>query len=93
MRSERQKSLKPLLTIGQPVYSAYWDPVTDPQRLSSPQWYPGIVTSFKVSKLADDIKYGHVRYYNINFDDGDVMKDVRDAFVMDANEYELSVKE
>ena len=91
MKQERQKSLKPLLTPGQRVYSAYWDPSTDPHRTSDPSWYPGTISAYKVSKLPNDIKYGYVRYYNINFDDGDSIGGVNEHLVMDEMEYELSV--
>mmetsp|Transcript_27682 Transcript_27682/g.59121 ORF Transcript_27682/g.59121 Transcript_27682/m.59121 type:complete len:772 (-) Transcript_27682:404-2719(-) len=92
LSSRRQKSLKPLLEVGQPVYSAYWSP-TDPDRELIPDWYPGVVSSYKVSKLADDDKYGYVRYYSVNFDDGDVMTNVRDHFIMDAEEYLLHLRD
>ena len=91
MRKSSQKSLKPLLEVGQPVFSAYWPP-DDPDREAEPEWYPGIITHYKVSKLADDDKYDYIRYYSVRFDDGDVMRDVCDHFVMPASEYLLHLR-
>ncbi|KAL7527492.1 hypothetical protein ACHAXR_007734 [Thalassiosira sp. AJA248-18] len=92
MKSSRQKSLKPLLETGTAVYSAYWDPTLDPDRTSDPTWYPGIISSYTISKRPLDDKYGRVRYYNIHFDDGDVIDGVPDHFVMGAEEYEFCLR-
>jgi hypothetical protein len=91
MRTERQKSLKPILTLNQSIYSAYWPP-SDPQRLTSPQWYPGTISNIHLSKLPADIKYGYIHYYSIKFDDGDSTKMVEEHLVMDRSEYELSLQ-
>ena len=91
MRTERQKSLKPILTLNQSIYSAYWPP-SDPQRLTSPQWYPGTISQIHLSKLPADIKYGYIHYYSIKFDDGDSTKMVEEHLVMDRGEYELSLQ-
>ena len=91
MRTERQKSLKPILTLNQSIYSAYWPP-SDPQRLTSPQWYPGTISQIHLSKLPADNKYGYIHYYSIKFDDGDYCKMVEEHLVMDRKEYELSLQ-
>jgi len=91
MRTERQKSLKPILTLNQSIYSAYWPP-SDPQRLTSPQWYPGTISNIHLLKLPADIKYGYIHYYSIKFDDGDYCKMVEEHLVMDRKEYELSLQ-
>lgn len=53
MKPTVQKSLKPVLHTGTAVYSAFWDPVDDPDRGSTtPDWYPGIISSVKVSSVA-----------------------------------------
>ena len=91
MRTERQKSLKPILSLNQSIYSAYWPP-SDPQRLTSPQWYPGTISQIHLSKLPADIKYGYIHYYSIKFDDGDSTKMVEEHLVMDRGEYELSLQ-
>ena len=91
MRTERQKSLKPILSLNQSIYSAYWPP-SDPNRISSPQWYPGTISNIHLSKLPADSKYGYIHYYSIKFDDGDYCKMVEEHLVMDRKEYELSLR-
>mmetsp|Transcript_8925 Transcript_8925/g.15776 ORF Transcript_8925/g.15776 Transcript_8925/m.15776 type:complete len:866 (-) Transcript_8925:73-2670(-) len=93
MKSTRQKSLKPLLEIGTAVYSAYWCPLNDPSRDLDPDWYPGVVSSYKVSKTIEDERYGNVRYYNVHFDDGDESEHVADHFIMGAEEYLLNLRQ
>lgn len=79
----RHPTLKPQLKARAAVYSAYWPP-EDERRKTDPAWYPGVVSSLRLSKVPADKKYGYVRYYNIKFDDGDVLDNVPDHFVMDA---------
>lgn len=90
-KSKHQKSLKPLIKARSAVYAAYWPP-DDTSRETDPSWYPGVVSSYKMSKLPSEDRYGHVRYYNINFDDGDVLKNIPDHFVFAAEDYLLHLR-
>ncbi|KAL7536345.1 hypothetical protein ACHAXR_007102, partial [Thalassiosira sp. AJA248-18] len=89
--SNRQKSLKPLLKAGSAIYAAYWPP-EDKTRDSEPDWYPGVVSSYKVSQKPADDRYGYVRYYNVKYDDGDVLKNISEHFVFPAEEYLLHLR-
>eukprot|EP00581_Thalassiosira_minuscula_P013910 CAMPEP_0183712662 /NCGR_PEP_ID=MMETSP0737-20130205/7738_1 /TAXON_ID=385413 /ORGANISM="Thalassiosira miniscula, Strain CCMP1093" /LENGTH=297 /DNA_ID=CAMNT_0025941321 /DNA_START=283 /DNA_END=1172 /DNA_ORIENTATION=+ len=40
-----------------------------------------------------DEQFGSVRYYDVNFDDGDVISDVPEHYIMAAEEYLLNVKD
>jgi len=89
-KSQSQKSLRPILKARSAIYAAYWPP-DDVNRITEPEWYPGVVSSVRVGKVPSDIKYGQVRYYNVNYDDGDVLKNIPDHFVFAAEEYLLQV--
>jgi len=89
-KSQSQKSLRPILKARSAIYAAYWPP-DDVNRIAEPEWYPGVVSSLKVGKVPSDNKYGQVRYYNVNYDDGDVLKNIPDHFVFAAEEYLLQV--
>ena len=87
--SMQSQKLKPLLKQKTKVYAAYWDEDDDDDE---PEWYPGVITSYKVSKVPADEKYGYVRYYSVKYDDDDVLDGIPDHFVMSADEYLLHVR-
>ncbi|KAL7549522.1 LOW QUALITY PROTEIN: hypothetical protein ACHAWF_012782 [Thalassiosira exigua] len=81
------KSLKPQLKAGTKVYAAYWEP-DDAKRREEPSWHPGAVSSVAVRKASDE-RFGPVRWYNVNYDDGDRTTGIHDAFVFPVEDYEL----
>lgn len=79
---------KPVLEIGEEVYSAWWP---DVERQEAPTWWPGIITSVTVKK-EEDYGYGPLRLYSIEFKDGDSLHDVQDTFVISHKEYLIETK-
>ena len=86
------KSLKPQLKVGSKIYAAYWPTDTDPDREMEPDWYPGKISSYRVSQKPNDERYGYIRYYNVHYDDGDTLKNIEEHFVFSKEEYELHVR-
>jgi len=87
-KSQLEKSLKPILKGGSAIYAAYWPP-DDPKRVTEPSWYPGVVSTCKVSVTPADEKYGSVRYYDVKYDDGDKLNKIPDHFVFAEEDYLL----
>ncbi|KAL7542221.1 hypothetical protein ACHAWF_007117 [Thalassiosira exigua] len=79
-----------MFDIGRAVHAAYWPP-SDVIRDSDPSWYPGVVSSYKDKKAADN-RYGKVRSYDIHFDDGDRIKKVPDHLVFSSEDYQLHMR-
>jgi hypothetical protein len=86
------KSLKPQLKVGTKIYAAYWPTDTDPNREMEPDWYPGKISSYRVSQKPNDERYGYIRYYNVHYDDGDTLKNIEEHFVFSKEEYELHLR-
>lgn len=78
---------KPVLNVGDAVFSAWWP---DEARKEAAAWYPGVITTVTVDESVN-YGYGALRLYGIQFDDGDVLADVSDAWVFPKDEYELLI--
>ncbi|KAL7449934.1 hypothetical protein ACHAWC_001943 [Mediolabrus comicus] len=87
----QQRTLKPLLNVGDEVTAAWWPP-SDNERDDAPSgWYTGVISSYKSVYPSNKSNncYGAIRYYTVNFDDGDVGIDIPEHFVFLTREYEL----
>lgn len=82
----KKEDLKPVYSVGENVYAAWWE---DKGRKGSPTWHPGIVKACKEVVNADG-QYGPTRFYDVEFDDGDVLKDIEDSFVFSHCDYLLT---
>ena len=81
----KKEDLKPVYSVGENVYAAWWE---DKGRKGSPTWHPGIVKACK-EVVTTDGQYGPTRFYDVEFDDGDVLKDIEDSFVFSHYDYLL----
>ena len=95
-KCDNRKGLKkPLLQVGDLVYAAWWPEGTD--RESQPSWYAGKITSFAEVDCSDGvddaITYGPLRFYDVQFDDGDFLDDILDVFVFAKSDYLLSMRQ
>jgi hypothetical protein len=89
---KQQNTLKPLLKVGDEVTAAWWPPDDIEHDAAPTGWYRGKISSCKSvnPKSTNNCSYyGPVRYYNVNFDDGDVGRDIPEHFVFLTEEYEL----
>mmetsp|Transcript_13109 Transcript_13109/g.28475 ORF Transcript_13109/g.28475 Transcript_13109/m.28475 type:complete len:836 (-) Transcript_13109:2875-5382(-) len=80
--------LKPLLEVGDEVYSAWW---SDEERSGDEVWYPGVIESYE--EVENDGLYGPTRMYNVKFDgEGYETDGVEDRFVCPKADYLLSMR-
>jgi len=91
---KQQHTLKPLLKIGDEVTAAWWPPSTpDISEVAPSGWYRGVISSYKTlhptNNTSSNNCYGPVRFYSVNFDDGDVGSDIPEHFVFLQDEYEI----
>eukprot|EP00579_Thalassiosira_antarctica_P003270 CAMPEP_0201904980 /NCGR_PEP_ID=MMETSP0902-20130614/56276_1 /ASSEMBLY_ACC=CAM_ASM_000551 /TAXON_ID=420261 /ORGANISM="Thalassiosira antarctica, Strain CCMP982" /LENGTH=1143 /DNA_ID=CAMNT_0048439085 /DNA_START=159 /DNA_END=3590 /DNA_ORIENTATION=+ len=83
-----KKELKPLLKVGDFVSAAWWPDKESRRTNSCSSWYEGKI---KVVKEVDrGGEYGPLRYYSIEYDDGDELDNVEDVFVFPRADYLLS---
>ncbi|KAL9180597.1 hypothetical protein ACHAXT_011050 [Thalassiosira profunda] len=82
--------LKPLLKVGQEVVAAWWESPEKRRTNSESSWYDGRIRAVKETDKGSD--YGPVRFYCIDYDDGDELDEVLDIFVMPREDYHLSVE-
>jgi hypothetical protein len=77
--------LKPFFDVGTAVYGPWWTGTVRQEFCD--QWFPGTISSFK--EVPTSSPYGPLRLYTIEYDDGDVLKDVHDHFVFSKEDYLL----
>ena len=85
------RHLKPKLSIGAKIYSAWWPDFQSRQTNSNSSWYEGTIKSIK-SIPNKNSKYGPSYYYDISFTDGDELNSVADIFVFPVFDYLLEDK-
>lgn len=88
---EDRSHLKPLLKVGDEVYSAWW---LNEDRSDDPTWLSGIIKSCKEVEQEDDGQYGPTRMYDVTFDDGNEgeIDGIEDRYVFPKEDYLLSTK-
>lgn len=88
---KQQHTLKPLLKVGDDVTAAWWPPSADIEEAAPSGWYRGVISSYKTAYPTQKSNscYGPVRYYSVNFDDGDVGRDIPEHFVFLRDEYDI----
>jgi len=91
---KQQHTLKPLLKTGDEVTAAWWPASTpDISEVAPSGWYRGVISSYKTlhptNNTSSNNCYGPVRFYCVNFDDGDVGSDIPEHFVFLQDEYEI----
>jgi len=85
--------LKPVLKVGDEVYSAWWPNPEKRKTNTDSSWYEGRIKSVR-RKVAHNSgnEYGATYLYDIDFDDGDELDGVEDAFVFPKVDYLLEEK-
>jgi hypothetical protein len=76
-----------MLEVGEEVVSGWWND-EDVERKENPTWWPGVITSVTV-KREQDYGFGPARFYNIEYNDGDVLNDVHEVFVFPKYEFDV----
>ena len=64
-----KRNLKPVLKVGDKVYAAWWEDEESRRTNSRSSWYEGRITAVKEVDKGDT--YGPVRFYDIEYDDGE----------------------
>ena len=65
-----KRNLKPVLKVGDKVYAAWWEDEESRRTNTNSSWYEGRINAVKeVNKGVCD--YGPVRFYDIEYDDGE----------------------
>lgn len=83
--------LKPSLNEGDEVWAAWWPDAKSRRDHTKCSWYPGRIIRVRESYGRDRVcDYGPIRYYSVEYDDGDELDDVEDTFVMRREDYEFN---
>ena len=85
--------LKPILEVGDEVYSAWWPTPEKRKTNTDSSWYEGRIKSVRRKVVHNSgNEYGATYLYDIDFDDGDELDGVEDAFVFPKVDYLLEEK-
>jgi len=84
-----QSNLKPLFSVGDEVFAAWWDPQFDVNRQGKTSWYPGSVISYEHVSTSH---YGPSRLYHVQYDDGDMLDKLEDYWLFSKTDYQLTMK-
>ena len=76
--------LRPQLEVGEKVVAAWWD---NDERTGKSQWFPGEIMSYRT--VDSNSRYGHMRMYDVEFEDGDTLSDLEDCWVFSKDDYQL----
>ena len=66
------------------VYAAWW-PENDIERSTPPLWYSGTIKGYKTLD-------NKARLYNVTFDDGDKIGNLKEEHIMTKEEYDMKMK-
>ena len=69
---------------GDKVYAAWW-PENDVERSTPPLWYSGTIKGYKTLD-------NKARLYNVTFDDGDKIGNLKEEHIMTKEEYDMKMK-
>ena len=85
--------LKPILQVGDEVYSAWWPTPEKRKNNTDVSWYEGRIKSVRRKVIHNSgNEYGATYLYDIYYDDGDELDGVEDAFVFAKYDYLLEEK-